>query len=281
MAAASEIAGAATAEPGAHQQRVQLQAELNLAYGQMLVYSGQPEAGETVAQRALRTFRDGHDRRGEAAALSVLGEAELWTDHYAEAQSSLEQSLAIAREIGDRRGEGEALSLLGIVARSLGQYEAANGYLEQALAINREIGNRRGEGADLSLLGQVALRRGQYEAANGYLEQSLAIHQEVGDRRWEARSLATLGGMAEAQNDLARAETLYRQSLALATEQGLGPQIAEVELALGRLLNERLNRPEEGCPLVLEAARRYAEMGMPDEEVAWEAARLGCPGGSA
>ncbi|HEV2461960.1 MAG TPA: tetratricopeptide repeat protein, partial [Ktedonobacterales bacterium] len=158
-----------------------------------------------------------------------------------------------------------------------GQYEVAEGYLEQALAIAREIGNRSGESADLGTLGQVALRRGQLEVAAGYVEQSLAIAREIGDQRWEAQSQAALGHVAEAQGDLARAETLYRQSWARAAERGLGPLIAEAQLALGRLLAERLNRRDEGCVVLREAARRFAEMGMPEAAEAQEAAeRLGC-----
>jgi tetratricopeptide (TPR) repeat protein len=332
-------------------------AELCLVYGQMLVYSGQPEAGAMTLQRSLESFREAEDRPGEGAALSALGEAAMWRSQFEAAPSYLEQALAIAREIGDRQGEGADLGYLGQMAAIRGQLQAAAGYLEQALAIRREVGDRRGEcedltglaqvahwrghyeaaasyleqalaiareigdrqnegvdlgnlgfvalrrgqyeaaagyleqamaitreigahqdeGAGLSLLGQLALRRGELEAAADYLEQALAIHREVGDRRWETESVAALGHVAEAQGDLARAETLYRQSLALATELGLGPETAEAQLALGRLLAERLNRRDEGCPLILDAARRFAEMGMPEEQEAREAAqRQGC-----
>ena len=157
------------------------------------------------------------------------------------------------------------------------QLDTATGYLEQGLAISREVGDRPNQGSALSDLGRVALQRRQYQAAEGYLEQALAISREVDDRRWGAKSLCTLGLVAEAQDDLVRAETMLRQSLTIATELDLGPEIADAQLALGRLLAERLERRDEGCPLLLEAARRYAEMGMPEaEEARAVIAQVGC-----
>jgi uncharacterized protein HemY len=139
------------------------------------------------------------------------------------------------------------------------------------------VGNRQSEGGNLSLLGLIELQREQYKAAEEHMRQGLPISREVGDSRWEARALQYLGRTAEAQADLDRAETLFRDSLAIATARDLGPEIAEAQLALGRLLAERLDRREEGCPLLLEASRRFAAMGMPEVVEAREAvARLGC-----
>ena len=166
---------------------------------------------------------------------------------------------------------------LGEVALRRGHYEEAEEYLTQALAAMREIGDRLGEGVAPIFLGEMAMRHGHYEVAEGYLEQSVALTREVGVPRWEARSLCALGRVVEAQGDLARAETLYRQSLTLATDKMSGPEIAIAQLALGLLLTERLDHREEGCPLLVEAARRFAEMGMPEAEAAQAAvARLEC-----
>jgi tetratricopeptide (TPR) repeat protein len=140
--------------------------------------------------------------------------------------------------------------------------------VEQSLAIAREIGDRRSECGALSRLGQVALLLGRLDEATSYLEQSLANARESSDRRWEARNLCVLGQVAEARDDLARAETLYQGSLTIAIERGLGQELAEAQLALGRLLAERLARLDEGRSLLLESAQRYSEMGMPEAEEA-------------
>jgi hypothetical protein len=58
-------------------------------------------------------------------------------------------------------------------------------------------------------------------------------------------------------------------------------EIAYAQLALGRLLAEWLNRREDGCPLLLQAARSFTEMGMPEANEAQEAAdRIGCTEGT-
>jgi tetratricopeptide (TPR) repeat protein len=245
--------------------------------GAVALARGQYEAAEDYLRPALAITREGGARKTEGSVLAMLGEVALARGQREAAEDYLRQALAIARAVGAQQDEGGELGLLGKVALARGQNEEAEGFLRQALAIAREGDNRQGQGDALSLLGEVAVAQGRYEAGEEYLQQGLAIAREVGDQRGEARCLATLGRVAEAQGDLARAETLYRQSWALATEQGLGPESAEVQLALGRLLAERLNRREEGCPLILDAARHFAEMGMPEEQEARERAqRLGC-----
>jgi tetratricopeptide (TPR) repeat protein len=158
-----------------------------------------------------------------------------------------------------------------------GEYEAAVDYLEQALAIAREVGDRFAEGGGLTYLGQVALRRGQFEAAEGYLQQALPVLRESDDHLYEAQAFCSLSRVAEAAGDLVSAETMCRRSLALATDQDLGPEIAQAQFALGMLLAKRLERPAEGCPLLREAAQRFAEMDMPEAAEARSAVeQFGC-----
>jgi tetratricopeptide (TPR) repeat protein len=232
-------AGTATEERPEMRQQA---AELNLAYGQLLLYSGQPEAGEAAMQRSLRDFRAIQDRRGEGAALSALAEAALWRGELEIAHAILPESLAIHRALGDRNGEGVDLSVLGHVELFRGQLEAAETALQQSLAIRRELGDRMGEGTDLNALGQVAGRRGQFAAAEDYLQQSQVIRRQIGDRSGEAADLGVLGLMALRRGELETAESSFQRSLAISREIGnrqsqssaLGV-LGEVELRRGRL----------------------------------------------
>ncbi|MFI5273174.1 MAG: tetratricopeptide repeat protein [Ktedonobacterales bacterium] len=245
--------------------------------GQVTLHRGQFEVAEGYLQQSLVILREVGARRGEGTNLSYLGQLALRRGQNDMAEGYLQESLNIRREEGDRQGEGVGLNYLGQLALRREQYDVAEEYLRQSLAIAREVGNRQSEGGNLSLLGLIELQREQYKAAEEHMRQGLPISREVGDSRWEARALQYLGRTAEAQADLDRAETLFRDSLAIATARDLGPEIAEAQLALGRLLAERLDRREEGCPLLLEASRRFAAMGMPEVVAAREAvARLGC-----
>ncbi|HUY78368.1 MAG TPA: tetratricopeptide repeat protein, partial [Ktedonobacterales bacterium] len=245
--------------------------------GSLARLRGQFELAEQYLEQALAISREVGDRFGEATAVAYLGQVTVYRRQFDVAERYLEQALIIDREVGDRQGEGVDLRMLGQIAIYRRQPEVAERYLEQALAISREVGDRLNEAAPQCLMGQVALLRQQFGVAQDYEEQAVAISRETGDRRWEAKSLCVIGRVAEAQTDLVRAETFYRQSLAFATELDLGPEIADAQLALGRLLAERLERRDEGCPLLLEAARRYAEMGMPEaEEARAVIAQVGC-----
>jgi hypothetical protein len=132
--------------------------------------------------------------------------------------------------------------------------------------------------ADLCLAyGHLLVYTGPPENAVPVVERNLEdfrLAREGRDPIWEARDLCSLGSLAEATDDLAEAEQLYRQSLAVASERELGPELAEAELALGRLLSERLDRRAEGCPLLVEAARHFDEMGMPEAEEVLESTDL-------
>ena len=54
----------------------------------------------------------------------------------------------------------------------------------------------------------------------------------------------------------------------LAIELDQGPEVALGQLALGRLLAERLDRRQEARPLLAEAAQRLTEMDMPEVQEA-------------
>jgi tetratricopeptide (TPR) repeat protein len=248
--------------------------------GQVALARGQLAAAEEHLQQGLAIARAVGDRQGEGACLGLLGQVALARRHYDVAEDYLQQALAILREVGNRQGEGAGLGILGQIALARRHYDVAESNLQQSLAIAREVGNQDGEGADLGLLGHLAVVRERYDVAEDYLQQSLAIAREVGHPSWEARSTCSLGFLAEGSKDpmdLMHAETLYRQSWALATERELGPDIAKAQQALGRLLAEQVDRREEGCALLQEAARRFEEMGMPEAAEAREVEeRLGC-----
>src|SRR5262249_57806783 len=114
--------------------------------GPARVYRGEPE-GTKEARDSLEEFRAVQDRRGEGAALSVLGEAHLFRGDDAAAEDYLQQALAIRREVRDRPGEGNDLGILGQAAQLRhGDYAAGEGYLQQSLAIARYVYDLRREG---------------------------------------------------------------------------------------------------------------------------------------
>jgi CHAT domain-containing protein/uncharacterized protein HemY len=170
------------------------------------------------SQQSLAITREIKNRPGEGLALSNLGNAYRSLGNYAKAIEYSQQYLAIAREIKDRRREGEALSLLGNAYRSPGNYAKAIEYAQQHLAIAREIKERQSEGAALGNLGLAYLSLGDYAKAIEYTQQSLVIAREIKDRQSEMKALGNLGVAYESLNNYAKAIEYAQQSLAIARE---------------------------------------------------------------
>lgn len=107
--------------------------------GQDLQNNRQHEVAVKSCQKALATFRQMNDRRGEGLALNNLGVAYNSLGDYKQAIVYHEQSLAIARELKDRLGEGQSLGNLGRAHYDLGNYVKAIEFHRQSLAIAREL----------------------------------------------------------------------------------------------------------------------------------------------
>lgn len=101
-------------------------------------------------------------------------------NRWREAQSHLEQSLAIRRTIGDRAGEGTALNNLSQIYQAQGDYATALDYLQQALAIQRALGDRAGLCATLFNIGHIYLTNKESQQALVSWVAAYRIAKEIG-----------------------------------------------------------------------------------------------------
>ncbi|MBV9786738.1 MAG: tetratricopeptide repeat protein [Chloroflexi bacterium] len=140
---------------------------------------------------------------------------------YGEAQTYLEQAVALRQRILGRNHPDTALSInnLGYVFWTEGQYTAAQGYFEQALAIRQHVLGTDHPDTTRSLnnLAVILWEQGWYAAARGYHEQVLAIRQRVFgfDHPDTARSLNNLGLVLESQGEYAAAQGYLEQAVAI------------------------------------------------------------------
>ena len=158
-----------------------------------------------------------------------------------------EQALALFRELGDRRGEAAALRVLGMSARRRGDLDTADTHLEASLAICRAEGDRHGAAMALVNLGIRAQERRQYGRAVAHLEEALALFRAIGETRRVARTLMRLGIVAQARGDYERAVALCGEGLAAFAALGFQPGIGDcletfAELALATGQPERAAR---------------------------------------
>ena len=141
----------------------------------------------------------------------------------------------------------------------------------------QQVGDTRGEGVALSKLGDILRQQGDLAGAQTNYQRYLQIMQQVGDRKGEGVALYKLALLAEVQGDFDRAEMWHRDSLAIAIEVQAVQDTADSYAYLGEFLITQRNHPEEGCPMLAEAARLYDQMGVGGgDEVRATMRRLGC-----
>jgi tetratricopeptide (TPR) repeat protein len=153
---------------------------------------------------------------------------------YADAQSVLEEGLAIARELGDMERVARLLQPLALAALGQGNRAAAQRYCEEGLALAREQGDRREIAAALSALAQFHRSDGALALAQPLYEQVLAIVRELGDRESIGITLLNLAMVGVGRGEPDRARSLLLEVLAIGTETGSRPVLQSlIEVSAG------------------------------------------------
>jgi tetratricopeptide (TPR) repeat protein len=170
---------------------------------------------ETVA-RGLTAARTLGDRLGEAASLSILGDAAWRGGRLDEAIERYERTAEIAREIAVGWLEGFGLRGQGLIQEERGHFDVASGFFESALQVFRASGFRRGEGMSLLSLGRCARTLGDLETALSRGAAAVEIFEEIGDTwtvAWGgfdlAASYVAAGRLAEARAVLTKAVAVF------------------------------------------------------------------------
>lgn len=258
-AAESAVAalGAGPADEPAHPSRLRLRAAARRA-----ALAGDPQAAQSILQRAVETFPYDHELRLQLAE-SLAGEG-----LYSEAQAVLAevtrrdprhprawylrgryaildgdpgrardgylvQALVVNKRLGDRRGEADVLNALGVAAQQLGEVEEAIESYRQAGELRRGAGDLRGYSATLTNLAYLQSLDGDHEAAAGTLAEALAIGERLGDRAGLANLHNHLGFVEEQRGRYRRALEEFRRARELFGESGDSAGLAESEHNVG------------------------------------------------
>jgi hypothetical protein len=128
-------------------------------------------------ERAVAMARELGDRRIEARALNVHGDAGYRARDRDKMRRLAEEAVAIAREIGDVQLLGELLVQL---AGAIPDDEESRSVWREVLACCRQSGDELIAGVTLQQLYGQELRAGRIEEASSCLEQSLAIAERLG-----------------------------------------------------------------------------------------------------
>ena len=197
--------------------------------------------GQRVTLEALSRPAAGVRNTARCRALFDAGQISFYMGRYAEAQASLEESLAIARETDDKARISATLQPLGMACVGRGDLPAARRHLEEALEIARDLGNRRNLAAALNALAQLDRIEGRLDRAEALYQDVLGIARELEDRDSIAVGLLNLAMVATCRGAGGEARAMLGEVLAIAAETGslrIGESVLEVCAGLASTLGE-------------------------------------------
>ncbi len=178
--------------------------------------------------RALAMARELGDRRLEARALNVHGDAAFRARDRDEVRRLAEEAVAIAREIGDIQLLGEQLGQLASVIRA---EEESRRVRQEVLACCQQSGDELIAGVTLQQLYGQELRAGLIEAASSRLEQSLAIAERLGAETFIYFVRSDLSLLRLIQGRYEEAAPMLRWCLMVAHRVGIRIDASELLLA--------------------------------------------------
>lgn len=200
----------------------------------------------------------------KVAVLLKLGEALQPVGRWAEAESLLEEALALARQQNDLHGRASCQLALAELLRKQGRFDDATARLMRARVNFEELEDEAGVGQTLHSAGTLVAQQGDYERARTLYEESLAIRRRLHDEPNIANLLNNMGIIARFQGDYDQARTLYEESLAIRQQLGDKWAISVSLTNLGFLasqlgdLESGRRRLEEAIVLVREVGDRWS-----------------------
>jgi tetratricopeptide (TPR) repeat protein len=162
------------------------------------------------------------DTPARAEALTRAGSMAYLQGDYEQAESLIQEGLALARALEDRWVVCRALHYLADVAVARNDNPAARAYHQEKVDIARDLGDWSGVAGSLIGLGGAAYRQGDLNTAQAFYEESLALSRQMGASSFGlSNPLNSLGCVARDRGDYSTARELFEQALAIGRELGI------------------------------------------------------------
>jgi serine/threonine protein kinase/tetratricopeptide (TPR) repeat protein len=210
-----------TAAEKARNQRAQLVlADALHQQGWALERLGKPDQAVALFKQCQEIYATAGDRRGAAAAFTLIGESLYDRGDFPGALQVFQQGLDVFRAIGAHKDVARTLNSIGNVFYDNGKLEDAKSQYEQSLKIYEELSDKRGIAGGLGNLANVYDSMGDLASARQKQEETLKAFRDIGDRRGEASTLNNLGNVQSELGDLTSAKASYEQSIAVQEQIG-------------------------------------------------------------
>lgn len=234
--------------------------EIKKRAGKLLAGAGERAASLAASEEAERYFSqaaslaDGPVER--ARLLERAGEMALRAGDTEDAQTKIEQALALFHDAGERHDGARLTARLGEVAWRRGQLDAALERMKQAWSELRTDPPDADVATLAAQIGRLHGLKGEMEAAAAPLETALELAESLRLPEVLAETLNSMGVVAIFREHPTHAEALVRAALGLALEHELPPAALRAYNNLGDVLHRR-DRCEEAA-LQLEQGIAYA-----------------------
>ena len=246
-------------ELASHLSREDLQAEVYLGYGVLLLNTGRQSEAIQVWQRARQmadksqnkvllagsalmndlyeaTANISNDedtpkkftekllnnfgKNGKLTVFMVKATFMLQRGDYVAAQRLFSKALSICKDIGERQGEALALYNLGLIAQNLGDQSEAFHCFHSGLAIALELDDQTGLTGLYYSLGLLHLQHQEFELARGYLEKCIVNLRRDGDKKMLSEKLYWYGYALANSGNVDKAIHVFQECRYLSSELG-------------------------------------------------------------
>jgi predicted ATPase/Tfp pilus assembly protein PilF len=217
--------------------------------GKTYVRLGRYREAETVLQESLALYQHSGADKASAAVHNALGILYSNQGHFTQAEAHYRACLAIFATHGYQRGLANISNNLGSNFARNGNYAQALPLYTQSYALAQAIGETLMIAIALSNMGAVSCALGDYPAAEEYYAQSLAHCRAIGERRWTAAGLNGLGLTRLAQERFAEAYGYYVEALTIAQEIESKADVLDALAGLGEITLHGGNLPQAAAIL--------------------------------
>ena len=205
------------------------------------------------ARRALEGAREAGDLVQEGAARSLIADALVSQNHFAESLSELKAALKLARQVGDRRLEAFVLRSSARRLSRLGRNAQALDQLGRARSLVASIGDPSLLGTVLGLEGLVLARMGDARAAQPLLVEAAQALESIGRAHHAGLAWSNVDYACRSLDREAAREARQRATRLL-TQGGAISHAASVRLGDAQDLGE-LGRVDEAMRVYEEVIR--------------------------
>lgn len=237
-----------------------LAAHLLLARSRHLAQSARPDEARALLERALEEFQALDDALWEAVVTQRLGNVDLWTGRFADAEARYVEALELEKKIDRAHGTASVLLGLAQAAYYQGRSVDAERYARDLVTVtetNRDVSN---EAVGWGALAQALVDQGRYAEGVEAGQQALAKSRAAGDSFNEPAHLDILAEAHRHSGDLDAALAHGLLALHKCADRPVSMSTAEILTGLGRTLHA-LGRDDEAALRWTTALEQYEQLG--------------------